>query len=120
MKTANIASESLRTSETGFVWEEQLSGATGSLELLPMATFRVRGSAGTVVTIDGIKAMTMAAGEIAIFCAGNGSPDDAKSTVTVAITVAAAFVQVARDKDRDRLQINPFNRLDSLDGTTPV
>jgi|ERR1051325_7391490 hypothetical protein len=119
MRTANNASETLRHSESGLVWEEKLSGAQGSLELRPMQTFRVRATGATTVTIDGILAMTMSSGEIAIFCCGNGSPDDAKPTVTVAIAGANAFVQVARDKDRERLQPNPYNQLDSLDTVTP-
>lgn len=119
MKTANIAAESLRHSESGLVWEEKISGATGSIEVFPMATFRVRATGATTVSIDGVLAMTMSTGEIAIFCAGNGSPDDAKATVTVTIAAASAFVQVARDKDRERLQINPYNQLDSLDSVNP-
>ena len=120
MKTANIASENLRIAETGMCWEEKITNSQASIQVLPMATFRVRASAGTTVTIDGVLAMTMMANEIAIFCAGNGSPDDAKPTVTIAVAGANAWLQVARDKDRDRLQINPFNQLDSLDSTTPV
>ena len=119
MRTANNASETLRHSESGLVWEEVLSGATGSFELRPMQTFRVRATGATTVTIDGVLAMTMSAGEIAIFCAGNGSPDDSKPTVTIAIAAVAAFVQVARDKDRDRLTVNPYNQLDNLDTVTP-
>lgn len=119
MKTANIASESLRVSESGLVWEEKITNATGSIEVLPMATFRVRATGATTVTIDGVLAMTMTSGEIAIFCAGNGNPDDSKPTVTVTVAAAAAYVQVARDKDRERLQVNPYNNLDSLDSINP-
>ena len=103
MRTANLANEAIRQAEVGHVWEEKLSGAMGTLELAPMASFRVRGAAGTTVTIDGVLAMTMAAGEIAILCAGNGNPDDTKPTVTVVIAGAAAFVQVARDIDRKKI-----------------
>ena len=109
MRTTNLANEALRHAEVGMVWEEKLTSATGTLEVLPMASFRVRATGATTVTIDGILAMTMSAGEIAVFCAGNGSPDDAKATVTVVIAAAAAFVQVARDKDRERLLPNPYN-----------
>ena len=119
MRTANNASETLRHSESGLVWEEKLTGATGSLELLPMQTFRVRATGATTVTMDGVLAMTMSSGEIAIFCTGNGSPDDAKPTVTVVIGGASAFVQVARNKDRARLLPNPYNQLDSLDTVNP-
>lgn len=100
MRSSNLASENLRVAETGMCWEEKISGATGSIEVLQMATFRVRAAGATTVTIDGILAMTMMAGEIAVFCAGRGNPTDSKPTITVTIAGAAAFVQVARDKDR--------------------
>lgn len=119
MRTANVASETLRQSECGLVWEEKISGATGSIEVLVNATFRVRATGASTVTIDGVLAMTMTTGEIAIFNAGQGNPDDAKATVTVTIGAASAFVQVARDKDRERLQVNPYNQLDSLDSVNP-
>lgn len=119
MRTANNASETLRHAESGLVWEEKLSGATGTLSLRPMQTFRVRATGATTVTIDGILAMTMSSGEIAIFCCGNGNPDDSNPYVAVVIAAASAFVQVARDKDRDRLQPNPYNQLDSLDSVNP-
>jgi hypothetical protein len=100
MQASNIASRTLRSSESGLVWEEKLSGATGSLELEPCSTFRVRATGATTVTIDGILAATMSAGEILIFNCGEGNPKDSKATVTVAIAAASAFVQVARNKDR--------------------
>jgi len=104
MRSTNLANEALRQSEVGLVWEEKITSNTGSIEVLPFATFRVRAGAGTTVTIDGVLAMTMMANEIAIFNAGRGSADDTKITVTVAIGVAAAWVQVARDKDRPKIQ----------------
>jgi hypothetical protein len=103
MRTTNIASENLRQAETGLVWEEKLTSATGTIQVLPCATFRVRASAGTTVTIDGVLAMTMMVNEIAIFNAGRGDQDDSKRTVTVTIGGAAAWVQVARDKDREKI-----------------
>lgn len=103
MRTSNLANEAIRQSEVGMVWEEKISGGTGSIEVLPMASFRVRATGATTVTIDGVLAMTMTSGEIAVFCAGNGNPDDTKPTVTITIGAAAAYVQVARDKDRSKL-----------------
>lgn len=100
MYTANIASGTLRTSESGLVWEEKITNGTGSLEVEPRATIRVRATGATTVTIDGILAATMSSGEIMIFNAGDGDQKDAKATVTIAIAAAAAFVQVARSKDR--------------------
>ncbi len=102
MQTANLASRSLRHSESGLVWEEKLTNAQGTIEVEPCSTFRVRAAGATTVTIDGILAMTMSTGEIVIFNAGEGNPDDAKATVTITIGGAAAFVQVARNKDRPK------------------
>lgn len=102
MKTSNIASATLRQSESGLVWEEKLSGAQGTVEVTEYAVIRVRATGATTVTIDGILAMTMATGEIAIFNAGRGDLTDTKATVSILIGGANAFVQVARDVDRPR------------------
>jgi hypothetical protein len=45
----------------------------------------------------------MSAGEIIVFNAGDGNPDDTKSTITVVIGAVAAFVQVARELKRQSL-----------------
>jgi hypothetical protein len=110
MKTSNLASETLRHSESGLVWEERLSGAAGTLYLQPFQTFRVRAAAAGTVTIDGTLAATMVTGEIIIFNAGSGQPVLTDPTTTgvvlkqaVAATVTitgAQFVQVARDTTR--------------------
>jgi len=110
MKTSNLANESLRISETGMVWEEQLSGAAGTLNLMPFQTFRVRAAAAGTVTIDGVLAATMVSGEILLFNAGGGQPALTDPTTTgvvskqasqVVVTITGAqFVQVARDATR--------------------
>jgi hypothetical protein len=110
MRASNLANEAARQSEVGQVWEEQITGSTGTLQLKPFQTFRVRATGATTVTIDGTLAMTMSAGEIAIFNAGSGVPTDIDSSTgvvvrqanvaTIAIGGAAAFVQVARDNIR--------------------
>lgn len=98
MRTSNLASQNLRHAETGLVWEEKLTGATGSIKVAKHSTIRVRAGAGTTVTIDGVLAMTMAANEVAIMNVGAGAPGSTQ--VTVAIGTANAWVQVARDTDR--------------------
>lgn len=103
MKTSNTVSETLRHSESGLTWEEKITNNTGSLELNKAATFRVRATGATTVTIDGVLAATMSTGEIIIFNAGDGNPDDTKTTVTVVIGAVAAFVQVAREAKRPTL-----------------
>jgi hypothetical protein len=108
MQAANNADRSLRTGETGHQWEEVLSGAMGTVNVRQMQTIRVRATGATTVTIDGVLAMTMVSGEIALFCVGRGSnqnntPGAAGSaynaSIPVVIAGANAFVQVARDKD---------------------
>ncbi len=104
MKTSNIASANLNTAESGLVWEEKITGGTGSLEVVEYTTFRVRATGATTVTIDGVLAATMSAGEVMIFNSGRGDPDDTKATITITIAAASAFVQVARNTDRKKLQ----------------
>src|ERR1035437_6754812 len=117
MKSANIVSENIRQAETGLCWVEALSGATGTLQLAEVQTFRVRATGATTVTIDGLLAMTMSTGEIAIFNTGHGNPDDTSPYVAVVIGGASAFVQVAQERDRQRLQVNPYNLLNEPVGT---
>lgn len=110
MKTSNLANESLRQAETGQVWEERLSGAAGTLRLIPFQTFRVRAAAAGTVTIDGTLAATMTSGEILLFNAGGGQPVETDPTTTgvvtkqasqaVVVITGAQFVQVARDSTR--------------------
>ena len=112
MKTSNIVSENLRQTETGLMWEEQLSGTTGTLNLLKQTTFRVRSTGATTVSIDGVLAMTMATGEIAIFNTGTGSTPSTQSLyIAVVIAGAGAYVQVAREVNRPRTTVNPYNEL---------
>lgn len=104
MRTSNLSSQSIRQSETGLTWEEALTNAQGTLNILPHSTFRVRATGATTVTIDGILAMTMSTGEIAIFNAGSGVTDiNSGKRATAAVIVIAganAFVQIARENTR--------------------
>ena len=99
MKSANLPAQSQRVSEVGLVWEEKLSGATGTLRVQRHTTFRVRATGATTVTIDGVLAATMSTGEIMLFNTGIGDPADEKF-VDIVIGAVAAFVQVAREIDR--------------------
>src|SRR5688500_15889065 len=103
MRTGNLVTESIRQSESGQTWEEVLTNATGSVEVHRNSTFRVRATGATTVTIDGVLAMTMSAGEIAVFNSGDGDPDATKRTVTIEIGAVAGFVQVARETYRPKL-----------------
>ena len=42
MQASNLASRTMRTSESGLVYEEKLTNAQGSIELIATQTFRVR------------------------------------------------------------------------------
>lgn len=117
MKTANIVSENIRQAETGLCWVEVLTNAQGTLQLAEVQTFRVRATGATTVTIDGLLAMTMSSGEIAILNTGHGNPDDSSPYVAVVIAGANAFVQVAQERDRQRLQPNPYNLLNEPVGS---
>lgn len=110
MKTSNLANEAVRQSDVGMVWEERLSGAAGTITVLPFQAFRVRAAAACTVTIDGILAATMISGEILVFNAGGGQPAKTDPTTTgvvvrqapsVAVVITGnQFVQVARDSTR--------------------
>lgn len=99
----NYITDNLRQAESGHIWEEKLTNAMGTLELPKQTTFRVRATGATTVTIDGVLAMTMSAGEIAVFNTGDGDPDSTKRTVSVVIGGIAGFVQVARELSRQSL-----------------
>lgn len=110
MKTSNLATEALRVAEHGQVWEEQLSGASGTLTLRPYHAFRVRAAGAVTVTIDGFLAATMISGEIIIFNSGSGLPSLTDPTTTAVVLKQAvsstiiitgiAFVQVAKETTR--------------------
>lgn len=106
MKTSNLSNQAVRQSEVGHVWVEKITNNTGTLYVPKLTTFRVRCvTTGTTVKIDGTLAMTMLAGEIAIFNVGLGdpayvpSPSVNKNLVEIKIEVQAAFVQLATDTD---------------------
>lgn len=105
----NIAARTQRFSESSHVWVEAISGATGSIEVQKYCTIRVRATGATTVTIDGVLAATMSTGEIMLFNVGNGVVTDTKSTVTVAIGAAAAFVQVGKLTELYPVIQPPFN-----------
>lgn len=104
--TYNAPARVERNAEFGHVWEEKLTNAQGSIEVPKYTAVRVRASAGTTVTIDGVLAATMAANEVIIFNAGIGASSDSKKTVTVTIAGANAWVQVARMTEPDENKIS--------------
>lgn len=105
MRSANLSNEAVRQADVGFVYEERLTNAQGTLEMDQMSTFRVRAVGATTVTIDGVLAATMMANEILIFCTGSGNRLDNKKTVSIVIAGANAFVQVARNTPRPQPEL---------------
>ena len=101
MKTTNIPAGSQRMSSVGLVWEEVITGGADTFRVKFQQSFRVSATLATTVTIDGVLAMTMQAGEVEIFCAGTGAGSDDRSTVEV-IIAGGANVQVAKDIETGR------------------
>jgi hypothetical protein len=100
MQIYNLPARVQRETDMGLVWEEKITNDQGSLEVVKYSAVRVRAIGATTVTIGGILAATMSDGEIIIFNAGIGVPNDGKKTVTVEIAGANAYVQVAREIER--------------------
>lgn len=101
MKTTNLPSGAQRIANVGLVWEEKITNGTGTLYVQQQGTIRVRATGATTVTIAGVLAATMSAGEIEYFNVGAGLGQDGKAPVEVIIGAAAAFVQVAKENERD-------------------
>jgi hypothetical protein len=103
MKTTNLPSGAQRNTDVGLPWIEVLTNAMGTIEVPLQGTIRVRATGATTVTVGGVLAMTMSAGEIERFNVGTG-PADGKSFVSVTIAGAAAYVQVAKEVEKGRHQ----------------
>jgi len=94
MRSVNLPSGAERNVNAGHVWKEVLTGAAGTFTLKHQQTFRVRADVAITVTIDGVLAMSMAAGEIEYFNAGGGIANN--NTVGVSIVISgSAYVQVS-------------------------
>jgi hypothetical protein len=101
MKNVNDPTGALRQFEAGAVWEEVITNGSGSIYLNPYTTFRVRAAAATTVAINGVLAMTMKDGEIAIFNVGDANPAVPETPITVTI-VGTCYLQVAREVKHKR------------------
>jgi hypothetical protein len=99
MRNNNLPTGGMRSSEVGLVYEEVLSGAAGTVEVLKYSAVRVRAAAAGTVTVDGILACTLKVDEIIILNVGRGTVSDNKETVTV-VFGAAVYAQVGREVER--------------------
>jgi hypothetical protein len=99
MRTTNLPAGSQRISNVGLVWEEVLTGASGTFTVRQQQTFRVSATAACTVSIDGVLAMTMQAGEVEYFNAGEGVKENSTRKSEITIT-GSANVQVARSVEQ--------------------
>jgi hypothetical protein len=102
MKNANMPAGATRNANVGLVWEEVITGDTGTIRAQIQGTVRVHALGATTVTIGGVLAMTMVAGMVEYFNVGTGVAGDNRATVEVIIGVAAANVQVAKEIETGR------------------
>ena len=98
-----MPSGGLRTSEVSLCWQEIKSGAgLVSFEIPVAHCVRIRSTtAGLTVTLDGVLAMTMDSGEIALLNVGDGNPGDVKRTITLVVS-GNCYIQVGREVERAR------------------
>ena len=103
MRAVNLPSGAQRNVEVGLVWEEIITGAAGTFEAPVQGTLRVDCITDSTVTIAGVLAMSIRAGQVERINVGVGIPGDKKVSVTVVIAGGTCNVQVAKEKDaRDR------------------
>jgi hypothetical protein len=95
-RNINLPTGATRTSEVGLVYREVLSGAAGTIEIPKHSAVRVRATASTTITVDGMLVATLISGEIFLFNTGKGSTQDAKETVTVVFS-GTVFAQVGKE-----------------------
>lgn len=101
MRASNQLSAAQRTSEVGLVWKEVNSGGGASqLEVPRHTAIRVRATAGTTISLDGVLAVTMISGEILLLNSGIGKSygenGDLKNTVTLAWS-GTCFIQLGME-----------------------
>ena len=106
MKAVNLPSGAQRNVEVGLVWVET---AQTTFQVQQQGTIRVDTDVGglgdVTVTIGGVLAMTMRAGQVELFNVGTGAAGDGKTSVTVVIGgagVATARVQIAKEIETGR------------------
>jgi hypothetical protein len=99
MKSSNVLSGAVRSSEVSLVWREIKSGAgLVSFEIPRCTAVRIRSAtAGLTVTFDGILAATMDTAEVMLFNSGLGLTygliGDVKDTVTLVVS-GNCFIQM--------------------------
>ena len=99
MKSVNIPNGALRQVDVGFVWQEIYNGSGGATFNAPwQSTIRVSAGANVTVTLDGVLAMTLRAGEHEYFNVGAGNVP-LQRFVVVVIGAGDARVQIGQESD---------------------
>jgi len=104
MRGANLPTGSTRHFESGLVWVEKITGAQSSIRVPEYSTIRVRGSAGTTVTLTDDAATpantslccTLALNEVIFICVG-ARLNTIDATVVVTIGGANGWVSVGKE-----------------------
>lgn len=101
MKTTNIPAGTQRMSNAGLVWEQKVAGGSTTFRATFQSTVRIHAIDVTTVTLDGVTALTLEAGETEYLNVGTGISDDKLSTVEVVVS-GTANVSVARETETGR------------------
>lgn len=99
-RAINLPTGASRVTDVGLVWREISSGASGTWEVPKYCAIRVRATATTNISLDGLLAAGLINGEIFLLNAGRGTNSDKKDTVTLTSS-GAAYIQVGLEVDRD-------------------
>ena len=103
MKGANIPASSWRQYETGLVWIELLSGATGKIAVSEYTTCRIRATGASKIYLESADgsistlACTMIANEVIRLNVGRKLDSD--NTVTVRVDIAGAYISIGKEHE---------------------
>lgn len=110
MKTTNVANGAQRICDVGLVWTELRSISVAGLTthiVSPYTTLRITVKADTVVSLDGITAVTILANTSLNINAGPGLPGNGARNVVVTVDSGAGVAAVSLAYDNDYGRINP-------------
>lgn len=110
MKTTNVANGAQRICDVGLVWTElraiTVAGVT-THNVSPYTTLRISVKGDTVVSIDGVVAVTILANTSLNINAGPGAPGNGARNVIITVDSGAAVAAVSLAYDNDYGRINP-------------
>ena len=97
MKRTNLYNGSSRSFESGAVWQEKLTGTTGTVYVKEYSTCRIRSVGANIISIDGITSISLLGGEIEYINAGPSSRAD--KTVAILVAGAGVFLQTSKESE---------------------